>query len=158
MPPGRGAALREQKSAARDIRKEGARVTVRFNGRPINPDTGAPTGSAAATVVKTYGVLDGFKSDEVGAGGVQQGDLRLWVAEFDLGALRSTVNSLGPGMRLGPGGFDVFLAANPEVHAEVTDQTARRMRVISLLETVHVGGYPVLHSLQVRGAVPGGGQ
>lgn len=155
MPPRRAEALREVRDAVADVKEDGARIVLRWARGVVSPSSREPS-TVTPITHETYGIFDGFKAEEFG-GNVQQGDSRLWVAAGDLGALSASVNSLGPGGQLGAG-FEVLVAADPEAWAETGDATAARYRVVALLQTVHVGGYAVLHELHIRGAVPGGGR
>lgn len=147
----RAQADKTRAEAARDVRADGARVTVLYDPRQVDAATGAKAGPPPVSV-KTWAILGGYRANLVDGERIRQGDLNVIVADVTLRGL-----SLDPLLALdgtAPTGYWIYLPNDPEQHPEPTDPPpagVRRLAVVRLADTVFEGAYPVLRMLQCRG-------
>lgn len=152
MPPTKAQAEKERRGAAQDVQRDGARVTIVYDGAPVDPATGERD-PAARREVKTYAVIGGYRVGLIDGQRVRSGDQRVLVADstlagLSLSALREVADE---GVTTG---YWLYTGGDRERHPETREPLAegvRRMAVIALENTVYVGGYPVLRVLQARG-------
>ena len=154
MSVSKGEADEERASAEADIREDGARCTLYFDGRLVDSHTGAKSGaSTLARSVKIFALLGSYSAKLVDGQRVQQGDLRVTLADkslvgMSLAPLTSVLDERAST------GFWLYLPRDPGKFPEATDPPAsgdRRLAVVALENTVYVGGYAVLRVLQCRG-------
>lgn len=152
--PSAAQAERTRRDAERDIAREGARITVHYDGGVVDAETGERASSPRT--VRIHGLLGGYRMDLVDGRQVQVGDMRVTVADRALRGL-----SLTPLQAIGheaaTTGYYVLLAPDgswPAVEDPLADPLpdgVRRFAVVALENTVFEGGYAVLRVLQCRG-------
>lgn len=151
MPPSRAEAEREQRDAAADLKTEGARCVMVYDGGVVDAVSGVRASSPRQ--VRVHALLGSYKLDMVGKAGIVQGDHRVLIADRDLAGL-SLAPLLSPLDTNAPTGFSLYVNADPEkfpVVANPLPAGVRRWVVVRLEDTVSLGGYPVLRVFQCRG-------
>ena len=149
--PTKAEAEQERRDAEADVRRDGARCTLYFDGGLVDAATGAKV--SVPRSVELWAVLGSYEAKLVDGARVQVGDLRVLVADRPLGSLnlRPLASVLDEGAS---SGFWLYLPADPERHPEPSDPPSpgdRRLAVVALESTTYIGGYPVLRVLQCRG-------
>lgn len=149
--PSKNQAAQTRASVEKDLRADGARCTLYFDGGLVDAATGAKT--SAPRSVNLWALLGSYSAFLVDGKRVQQGDIKVLVADKSLAGL--DVAPLASVMdEQASSGFWLYLPADPERFPEAIDPPApgdRRLSVVRLDGTVHEGGYPVLRVLQCRG-------
>lgn len=148
------AAEKERLSAQKDIEKDGRCCTLLYDSRIVDAGTGLKTGPDPVSV-KTKAVVGSYRSGLVDGVRIQQGDLRLMLADRALAPIAlaplAAFNALDG---QAASGYWLYLSPDPQKYAEPIDPPAdgdRRLAVVSLDASVFAeGGYPVLRFLQCR--------
>jgi len=145
----RAEAERTRREAAADLRRDGARVLIAYEGEGrVDPITQVAT-AVPDRFVKTFALLTGYALNLVDGESIQLGDLRVMVADSELKPLG---DALGEGDSTE--GWSIYLAPDPSRWATVVDPLpagTRRLRIVAVEQVVYEGGWAVLRFLRARG-------
>lgn len=152
MPPSRAQAERTRREAAADVQKDGARVTILYEGGQVDPATGVRP-ATADRVIRTYALIGGYGVALVDGQRVHVGDVRVTIADLALAGLSvSGLRSVADEAETT--GYWLFMGGDRERHPSPEEPLApgvRRLAIVALEGTVYEGGYPVLRTFQARG-------
>jgi hypothetical protein len=151
--PTRAEAEASRADALSDINEEGAPCVLQWIGGEVDEASGViPPGST--TDVPLHAVITGYSAREVNGSSVQQGDVRVLVADMALdGQLPADALAAEPG----PANFYLYVgnppgegrgAAFPDPADAAT--YSRRYKVVALEDTYREGAWRIAHVLRAR--------
>jgi hypothetical protein len=144
--PSAAEAERTRRDAAADLRKDGARVTIVFEGEGrTDPVTGVATPVTDRTV-RTWALLTGYSLALVDGSNIQSSDLRAMLADAELPAALSAALDGGDAS-----GWILYAGGNPARHPVPGAAGVRQLAIVAVEQTVYEGGWPVLRFLRARG-------